>query len=78
MAGYHDCVTYIKASDLQKIADELYIDGLEYVRLTIRYDDDSEFLDGSVHISGIKNFEDTKFAKHYKFIESANLPHLYE
>lgn len=77
MAGIHESVTYIKASDLQKIADQLYIDGLEYARITIRYDDESDTLDGSVHISGIKNFEDTEFAKHYPFIEAANLPHLY-
>lgn len=72
-----ESVTFIKVSDLLKVIDQLYIDQMDYARLTIRYDDESDILDGSVHISGIPAFDSPEPSKHYKFIPAANLPHCY-
>lgn len=74
---FTEAITYIKASDLQKIADQLYIDGMEYARIAIRYDDNSDSLDGSVHIAGVKSYESDKPEKYYDFISPADLPHCY-
>lgn len=74
---FHESVTYVKVTDLLKLVDQLYIDQMEYARLAIRYDDESDVLDGSIHISGVKTFNDTKPSKHYDFIPSADLPHCY-
>lgn len=72
-----ESVTFIKVSDLLKIVDQLYIDQMEYARLSIHYDNESDILDGSVHIAGIPTFDAPEPTKHYSFIPSANLPNSY-
>lgn len=74
---FQECVTYVKVSDLLKIVDQLYIDQMEYARLAIRYDDNSDILDGSVHIAGVPTFESSEPAKYYEFIPSPDLPNCY-
>lgn len=73
----NEAVTYIKVSDLLKIVDQLYIDQMEYVRLSIRYDDHSDVLDGSVHLAGVPTFDSPQPTKHYDFIPGAELPNCY-
>lgn len=76
-AKFQESVTFVKVSDLLKIVDQLYVDQMEYARLVIRYDDESDVLDGSVHISGIPTFESPAPTKHYDFIPSPDLPNCY-
>lgn len=74
---YYESITYVKVTDLLKIVDQLYIDQMEYARIVIRFDDESDYLDGAVHISGVPTYYSSKPTKHYDFIPAADLPHCY-
>lgn len=74
-AKFDEAITYIKVSDLLKAVDQLYIDQMEYARVVIRFDDESDYLDGAVRFSGVPSFDSPKPTKHYDFIPAANLPH---
>lgn len=74
MPKQFESTTIVKVSDLLKIIDQLYIDQMEYAELTIRYDDESDILDGSIHIAGIPNYESENSTKHYDFISAVDLP----
>ena len=69
---YDDAITHIKAIDLIKIANQLYNDHMEYVQLSIHFDDYDEDRDGEVRISAVPAL-DSSDVKKYSPISPAPL-----
>ena len=60
----YDSVTFIKAIDLIKIADQIFKDGMQYVQLDIHFDDYDQDHDGEVRISAVPEYNSSDVKKY--------------
>ena len=68
----YDAVTFVKAIDLIKIANQLYHDGMEYVQVGIHFDDYDDDRDGELRICAVPS-SDSSDVKKYPPIPPSSL-----
>lgn len=60
----YDAVTFIKAIDLIKVADQIFKDGMEYVQIDIHFDDRDDDRDGEIRISAVPSLNSSDVKKY--------------
>lgn len=59
-----DAVTFVKAIDLIKIADQMLQDGMQYAQISIHFDDYDDDRDGEVRISAVPAIDSSQVKKY--------------
>lgn len=67
-----DAITFVKAMDLIKVADQIFKDGMKYVQIDIHFDDYDDDRDGEVRISAVPSI-DSSDVKEYPVISPSRL-----
>ncbi len=68
----YDAITFVKAIDLIKVADQIFKDGMKYVQIDIHFDDYDDDRDGEIRISAVPSI-DSSDVKKYPVISPSHL-----
>lgn len=72
----HSCGTIVKATDLIKVVNQIFEDRMQYVQVTICYNDFDENSDGELRISAVPSATSSDVKK-YPAISPSSLGYFY-